>query len=92
MLSAAQPSPTAPAGSRDSSRTMLPKGVVQREFFHLFDEYGLAPHPAEVRALAQRFVASGRTNLGDVETIVIGYADPTGEQAVLNVMKAGGAA
>lgn len=66
---------------------MLPKSVVQREFSRLFAEHGLSPHPAEVRALAQRFVASGRTDLRDVETIVIGYADPTGETAVRNVMR-----
>jgi hypothetical protein len=59
---------------------------VRREFARLFAERDIATHPAEVRQIAARFCASGRP-LSDVEAIVIAYADPTGEQAVRNVMR-----
>jgi hypothetical protein len=68
----------------------LPPRVVAREFARLFAQREITVHPAEVRALAQRFSASGRSDLADVETIVIAYADPTGETAVRNVMRGGG--
>lgn len=64
---------------------MLPRSVVAREFARLFREHGIAAHPAEVRSLATKFVASGHQRLEDVEAIVIAYADPTGEQAARRV-------
>lgn len=84
---AATPSSTAPGGNREVSRTLLPRSVVAREFARLFREHEIAAHPAEVRALAARFVADGRDRIEDVETIVLAYADPTGETAVRNVMR-----
>ncbi len=86
--SGANPSTTAPAGSRGTgSRILLPPRLVAREFARLFRERGMAVHPAEVRQLATRFVAAGHERLEDTEAWVIGYRDPTGEAAVRNVMR-----
>jgi hypothetical protein len=82
---ASSSSPTAPAGSRETeSGYVLSPRIVRREFGRLFAEHDIATHPAEVRRLAERFCASGRP-LTDVESIVIAYADPTGETAARNV-------
>lgn len=80
-------STTEPAGRRDTSRTMLPRSVVAREFARLFRAHDIAAHAAEVRALASRFVANGHQRLEDVETYVLSYADPTGETAVRQIMR-----
>lgn len=87
------PAPTSitePAGSRETSRTELHPRIVAREFARLLREHDIAAHPAEVRQVAQKFVADGHTRIEDVEAIVIAYADPTGETAVRNVMRGGG--
>jgi len=84
--SAANPSTTAPAGSRENrSRILLPPRLVAREFARLFRERGMAVHPAEGRQLATRFVADGHERLEDAEGWFIGYADPTGETATRQV-------
>lgn len=88
----AQTSITAPAGSRENeSRVFVGPRIVAREFSRLFAKYGITAHPAEVRQVAARFCASGRP-LEDVETVVISYADPTGETAARHVDRERGVA
>lgn len=63
---------------------LAPVRVVRAEFARLFEAHGITTHPAEVRSLAARFCASGKS-LAEVEAVVLAYADPTGETVARKV-------
>lgn len=82
-------STTEPAGSRESRESgFLHPRIVAREAVKVLADLGLDVRPAAVRVLVSRFIAEGHTTTDDLRSWVIAYADPTGETAVRNVMRA----
>ena len=63
--------------------------IVAREAAKIVAAVGIEIRPAALRRLVTRFIHDGRTSLLDLERMVIGYADPTGETAVRNVIRGG---
>lgn len=66
-----------------STRTLV------REARKFADSRGYDIQGARLRRLVRQYVRSGRADI-DFRTWFIAYADPTGETAVRNVMRAGG--
>ena len=62
--------------------------VLARQAFKVVEDLDLPISGSRVRKLVRRFVREGRGDI-DFRTWFIAYADPTGETAVRNVMKAG---
>lgn len=78
-----------PATSRATERQdqFLNPRVVAREVAKVLAASGQEVRPASVRRLVTGFIRHGYTTLAEVEGFVLGYADPTGETAVGNVMR-----
>lgn len=87
-LAHTEPNPRAKAERQTEGQHLHPK-VLAREAAKVAADLDLRMSPARIRLLVRRFVSEGRSDL-DFRTWFIAYADPTGETAVRNVMKAGG--
>lgn len=70
-----------PAVNAVSLRELVAEGV------RIVERYRLRLNRREVRRIIARFVESGRT-VDELLAYVLDYADPTGETAVANVMRA----
>lgn len=81
---AAIPSPNLRANGERQAEFLSPR-IVMREAAKVCADMGLEIRGARLRRLVGRFIAEGRSDL-DFRTWFIGYADPTGETAVRNVM------
>lgn len=81
---------TDPATSRETERQdqFLNPRIVAREAAKVLACRGVEVRPAVLRRLVSRFIRNGYTTLAEVEPFILGYLDPTGEQAVKNVMRA----
>lgn len=64
--------------------------IVAREAAKILNARGMEFRPAMLRTLVTRYIDVGHTTTADLEAWVLGYADPTGEAAVRNVMRGGG--
>ncbi len=60
--------------------------VLARQAAMIVAEKNLPISGSRVRKLVRRFVREGRTDV-DFRTWILGYADPTGETAVRNVLR-----
>lgn len=84
-LTAANPSPNLRANGESEDRFLSPR-IVMREAAKVCADLDLDVRGPRLRLLVQRFITEGRADV-DFRTWFISYADPTGEQAVRNVMK-----
>lgn len=85
---AAKPSTTAtsPTGATRTDQFLSPR-VVAREAAKIFDARDIEVRPDTLRKLVTRFIRDGHTTTNELENYILGYADPTGETAVRNVMR-----
>ncbi len=60
--------------------------MLSREAHKCADAMNIAISGSRIRALVRQFVREGRTDV-DFRTWFIGYADPTGETAVRNILR-----
>lgn len=63
--------------------------IVAREAAKILSTAGIDIRPAVLRRLVTTFINTGHTTLRELEPFILGYADPTGERAVRNAMRAG---
>lgn len=63
----------------------LSVSVLTRQARHIVEAHRLPITGCQLRRLVRRFVEEDRT-APDLRTYLLGYADPTGETAVQNVM------
>lgn len=75
----ATPRPNLRANGESSPRAHM------RDAAKVAADLGLAMSPCRIRRLVARYLREGTTT--DFRTWFLGYADPTGEQAVRNVMR-----
>lgn len=73
-------------GKRDRSADFLSVQTLTRTAHKVLEDQNFYMSPSRTSRLIHRFVREGRADL-DFRTWFISYADPTGEQAVRNVMK-----
>lgn len=89
-LAAATQSPlatqTGGRSQKDRSADFLSVQTLTRTAHKVLECQDFYMSPSRISRLVRRFVREGRTDL-DFRTWFISYADPTGEQAVRNVMK-----
>lgn len=83
----------------NGENTLNPRRV-SRVAARMIDDAGVQVHQAALRRLADSYVRAGHTDLDALPALVaeyvdatrrfsLGYADPTGSQAVANVMRGG---
>ena len=72
-------SPNLRANGESSPRALM------RDAAKAAADLGLAMSPCRIRRLVTRYLREGHTT--DFRTWFLGYADPTGEQAVRNVLR-----
>lgn len=80
----AQASRNLPANGEQTE--FLSTRVLAREAAKVCDDLKLPIRGARLRRLVERFVSDRRSDI-DLRTWIICYADPTGEEAVRNVMR-----
>lgn len=80
---------TAAATSRQMEREkdFFSPRVMQREAVKILAARGIEVGPATLRRLVTRFIREGYTTLAEIEPFVLSYCDPTGEEAVRNVLR-----
>jgi hypothetical protein len=61
--------------------------IVMRRAVKIMTAKGIEIHPAVLRRIVTRFIRQGYTRLADLEPFVMAHADPTGEDAVRNVLR-----
>lgn len=84
------PSPARPAIKRTNTQGLDPVRVRQLTDAGVWvcETRGVPMRRSRVRSLVIRFMREGRTDV-DFRTWFIGYADPTGETAVRNILRRG---
>lgn len=80
-------SPNLRANGESGTAEFLSPRVLTREAAKVCGELDLRISPQRIRLAVTRYVRDGRSDI-DFRTWFIAYADPTGETAVRNVMKA----
>lgn len=83
--STSAPTPDLGANQEGQQSEFLSVAVLARQARHIVDAYRIPLSGSQLRRLLRNFVREGHTVI-DLREYLLGYADPTGEQAVRNVM------
>lgn len=89
MLAATHSGRNLPANGEITKREdqFLSPRIVAREAAKIMAAKGIEIRPAALRRLVTRFIRHGHTTLAELESLVVAYADPTGETATAHVMR-----